>query len=147
MISVIIKYKKRRFAPAYVVMMVASLAMLGATVIFPYLLKGYTGLRLYMQLLVLLAPAFVIGGETIFHFIRPRLTPVLITLVLVCQFFCASFLIQQLSGMPYSEYLNTTGSRNGVYYVYDTEVEAASWLRHHSSQNLEIYMDYTPAPS
>lgn len=145
-ISIGIKYKNRRFNPSYIIMMVAALIMLGAILIMPYMLKGYTGTRLYLQLFIVLAPAFVIGGETIARFIHSRLTLLVITLVLVSQFFSASFLIQQVSGIPYSEVLNTTGVRHGAYYVYDTEVDAARWLRQHTDGDLEVYMDYTPYP-
>ena len=143
-ISIGIKYKNRRFDPSYIIMMVVALIMLGAILIMPYILRGYTGNRLYLQLLVVLAPAFVIGGETIARFIHSRLTLLVITLVLVGQFFSALFLIEQVSGIPYSEFLNTTGARHDVYHVYDTEVDAGGWLKQHTDGDLEVYMDYTP---
>jgi uncharacterized membrane protein len=143
-LHIAMKYKEMRFEATYIIMLLFALVTMGSLLIIPYLTMGYAGNRLYLQLLVVLAPAFVVGVETISRFLRPRAARLVIVFFLIAQFLSSSFLIQQLSGIPYSESLNNTGTRHDIYYVYIAEVKAAGWLKQHTNGTLDVSMDYTP---
>ncbi len=133
--------RKARFDSNYRVMMLVSWAILASMVILPFVSVHYSPERTYMQLVVLVAPAFLIGIETICRYIRRQFTVPLITLILVAQFLCASFLIYEPWGIPFSHHLHTTGTRYNVYFVHDSEIAAHRWLDEHNTKNLTIYGD------
>ena len=137
----LIKFKDKKIDLDYSIMMAIALLLLAAMIALPYVAKGYSAIRTYTQVLVLLAPAFFLGGEAASRYFRPRLRITIITGVLLLQFLCATFLIYQFFGIPYSENLNTSGSRYDIYYVSKQETVAAEWLCKQNAGDLDIYGD------
>lgn len=50
----------------YTVSVMISIGLLALFIILPFVSKGYGGTRLFTQMLVFLAPSFIIGVEGIF---------------------------------------------------------------------------------
>lgn len=145
-IGCLAKWSRKGFDKEYLLMLFLSLGMLIATVILPVVSKSYSGARLYQQFLVILAPAFIIGGH-IFGWRRSRnlnsqIGLFIVVIVLIALFFSSTFVIHQAFGVPYSEDLNKHGFHANKLLLYDQEVIAAKWLCEHNENNLKIYGDY-----
>jgi uncharacterized membrane protein len=135
------KNNKKHFEIEYLSMALISGGILVAFIILPYVSIGYGANRTYQLMLVTLAIAFVIGGEAICKYIRhPQFSLLIITMVLISQFFCGSFFIHSLLGSP-SEDLNREGDMYGEYYIHDQEVIGAKWLNVHNANNSKIHTD------
>lgn len=126
----------------YIALMLISGCILALMVILPYVSKAYGIYRLYCQLLVILAISFVYGGKAICRYIRyPQLSILVITIVLVLQFFSATYTIHQLLGIPHSVDLNRDGNSYKELYIHDQEVLSAKWLNRYGLRDLNIYTD------
>ena len=140
---VFIRFIRHKIDPGYAVALIATVCIMLFTIVIPYMSKGYSGLRLYVQILVILSPAFVIGVDKIILWLKPRYKNIIISIIVVFIGLGNTFFLYQISGIPYSESLNTTGVRHGVYFVYDREVQAAYWLQNQGSNISNVYIDYT----
>lgn len=123
----------RNFEKEYLLMTFISFSILVLLTGASIFIVGYGASRLYQQLLVFTAPAFVIGGETISKFIsrfnsKLNMNLMIVVIVLIAQFFSATYMIYQIYGVPYSEFLNSNGIRHDMYYVYDADVAGAEWI-------------------
>ena len=112
----------RNFDKGYLLMMAISSAILASLSIASLFIVGYGASRVYLQLLIFLAPAFVIGGEVISKFIsrfnpKLNLSLAIITIALTAQFFSATYVVYQIAGIHYSEFLNS----RGVYLHADSK--------------------------
>jgi len=135
-------YKETKFERDYILLMLISWGLMAAMLIVPYLSTGYGVYRTYQMGLIILAPMFVIGGDTIFRYINLRKFSLLaILIVLILQFFCATYVIDQVFGNPNSEDLNREGDKYGEYYIYDSEIAGARWLNEHGTANPTIHTD------
>ena len=135
------KNKKAKFEREYLLMVLIAGGILVAHFL-PYVSVGYGSARGYQQSLVLLALGFVVGGKAICKYIRrPQFSLVVITIVLVSQFFCATYVVHQVLGNPYSEDLNRAGDAYGELYIHDQEVIGAKWLNERGANNSKIYTD------
>jgi len=161
--TVITKEQRVKFSN-YTILMVGSLAILVAEIILPRASIRYGEDRLYIQLLIILAPAFIMGCQAIYngahavcvHFHRRKSRAcnshskhkqstfnwmaILIGVMLVCQFFSSSFLYNQLLGFPAHEIMDTKSSRYAELYVHDSEVVAATWLGANNVRTLQVYL-------
>lgn len=140
-LSLIIKPKRLNLDTDYTVMVLTSLGMMAALAIIPLISWVYTGGRFYAQLLVFLAPMYVLGGVILFRFIKPRLGLVFITVVVILQFLSSSYLVDQALGVPTSIYLNRAGYWYSTEYTYESEVTAAEWLEKYGKRDLTIHGD------
>ncbi len=109
--------------------------------IVPFLSQGYDPGRLYVQTMVILAPAFILGAQAICRFCRIRFSLAVILFVLTLQFFSATYVVHQCLGVPYSIDLNREGYMYGLSYVHDEEVASASWIKDHTLYYY-VYSDY-----
>lgn len=135
-------HKKTSFEIEYLIMALISGGTLVAFLILPYVSEGYGNTRVYQQLLVILAIGFVMGGRALGRYIhRQNYDLVIIMIILISQFFCASFVIHQIFGVPYSEDLNRAGNRYGEYYIHNQEVISTEWLNMYNTNNLVICID------
>jgi uncharacterized membrane protein len=137
--------KNTKFDKEYLFMIELTFGLLVLLASISAFLTGYGPDRVYQQLLVFLAPAFVIGGKTISNFISrsSRVLPMaIILIVLVAQFFSATYMIYQICGVPYSEALNLKGTRYENFYVHDKDVAGAKWIYEHNIENLDVWSDY-----
>ncbi len=148
-------YKKKIFEIEYISMMLASATLIFLIIVVPYVSKGYGITRLYIQALILLTPAFIIGAKVFSKSIlkikssstNERLSKakkyslIIILSVLVLQNICATTLIYNIFGVPLSVDLNTRGNYRESLYIYDREVFGAMWLAEHTSEHSIIRCD------
>ena len=170
-VSVLMKKEQRVRFSGYAILMGTCSALLAGMIILPYLSVGYSASRLYLQVLVVLAPAFILGCQVISDGINAarvyftkrvrfiarnyvsrytspgfNLTAILIGLILIGQFLSASCLYNQLLGFPAREILDRESAGYKVFYVYDSEVLAAEWLGENYAENLRVYMGHMAYP-
>lgn len=135
--------KRSNLEKEYTLTLLISYGLVASYILLPFVSMGYGSQRTYMQGLVLFAPAFVIGGKTICRIIRqPHFSLLIIMIVLISQFFCGSYLLHKIGGIPHSEDLNREGGSYGEYYIHDQGVIGARWLYEHGAYNSRIYTDY-----
>jgi len=166
-VSILIMREQRVKFSNYAFLMIPCFALLLAEIILPKLGFRYGADRLYIQLLVILAPAFIAGCQAIFNiciylfrFIRSNDSPrykhthptfnlqlIIIVILIICQFFSTSFLYHQLLGFPAREILDTESDGYITYYVYDSEVVAANWLGANNINNLPACIGNMNQPS
>jgi len=124
---------QRGFEKGYLLMAFLSCGILVLLTCVSSFISGYGTSRVYLQLLVFLAPSFVIGGEAISKFIsrfnpKLNLSLVIIMIVLIAHFFSATYMIYQICGVHHSEFLNSDGIRYDFYYVHDVDIAGAKWI-------------------
>ena len=140
--SLIRNYKETRFDKEYIILMLISFGLMVAMVIVPYVSIAYGVYRTYQLGLITLAPMFVIGGTTIFRYINLRRFGLfVIMIVLILQFFCATYIVDQAFGNPLSDDLNRAGDKYGEYHIFDSEVIGSRWLSEHGTDS-RIFSDY-----
>ena len=140
--SLIRNYKETRFEKEYIFLLLISFGLMAAMVIVPYVSTAYGVYRTYQLGLITLAPMFVIGGNTIFRYISLRRFGLLvIMIVLILQFFCATYVVDHAFGNPLSDDLNREGDRYGEHHIFDSEIIGARWLNEYGTDSM-IYSDY-----
>lgn len=110
------------------------------TIALPFVSTGYGMTRLYSQLLVILALAFVIGGMAISKYSRIP-AYIIILIVLIPYSMSVTGVTYQIAGIPNAITLNSDGDSYDSLYVHDQESYAANWLRDNNKQNLNVYTD------
>jgi len=101
-------YRKRyRVNDEYIASTLIILAILASFVILPYVSKAYGGSRLFSQLLVILAPCFIIGIQFLTDSLRrfkrfkvEKVTRIIILTILI-YFLCTTYLNYEIFGIPY----------------------------------------------
>lgn len=138
--------KEFRFKLEFILMMFVSLLLCVSAILLPEV-SFYYGLdRMYFQLLIFLAPAFIIGGETISRLIHIRSSLLVIIVLLIAQFFSGSYLAYQVFGDPHSADLNKDGDLGALLYIHDQEVISAKWLDNNGLKRSEVYSDWLGFP-
>ncbi|MBC7318598.1 DUF2206 domain-containing protein, partial [Candidatus Bipolaricaulota bacterium] len=133
----------------YIASTIVILTILASFVILPYVSKAYGGRRLFSQLLVILAPCFIIGVKFIVDyakkfrmpFEREKLMRTLILALLILGFICTNYLQYELFGIPYSYAYDDGGERRYETFIYDSEVTGAQWLNNYGNKNATIHTD------
>lgn len=142
-LSLMIDYLRRmkiKFEFEFLLLMCASGFLLALQIILPYL-ASYNPSRVYIHTLVLLAPAFVIGGSVISKYIRvPQANLMLVVLVLIAQFFCATYIAPKAFNVT-SVALTRDSYSYDKYYVHGTEVASLQWLDKHVIHDTKVYCD------
>jgi uncharacterized membrane protein len=138
------KCKNINFDKEYIFMMISSELLL-ISLILPFISEGYGPTRVYLQSLVFLAPAFIVGVNYVSKIskkvIRPKIVLLLITVLIISQFFCAVYFFDQIAGIPKSPDLNTDGVWRNEYYIYYQELIGAKWLNEHDLNDLKVSSD------
>lgn len=121
---------------------VISLILLILFVALPYISIAYDVARLFFQLLIFLAPVFVIGGIYVARKIKkPNWDVYLLLVLLLLLFTCVTYLQYSLLGEPYSsDYENNSIVRQGNF-IYDSEILSAQWISRYNMNNLTVYSD------
>lgn len=123
-----------RFDSGFLMLSISGCVIGVLTVVLPYVSKGYDLARTYFQMMVILAPFFVIGGEALAALLRVRLPYYLAMVVLVIYLSVTSGLLYEVFGKPHVLALS---SKEGVpyqlFYVHDQDSYAAKWLRQYST--------------
>ncbi|QHN08748.1 DUF2206 domain-containing protein [Methanothermobacter sp. THM-2] len=125
----------------YLAAAIISLSLLSSFIILPFVSKGYGGTRLFTQLLVILAPFFVIGIKSVLGLTgKARFRIPITVFILILLFSCVTYLNYYLGGIPYSYAYNSEGERRYESFIYISEVTGAKWLSVHG-RNVTINTD------
>jgi uncharacterized membrane protein len=142
--SILRKYKhyKEKFGTQFLLGIVISISLLVLFVALPYISIAYDASRLFFQLIIFLAPIFIIGCMTIARWIKkPNWDVVVILILLISLFTCVTYLQYSLLGTPYSaQYENNSIIRQELY-IYNTEIKSSQWLYNYGQDDLTIYSD------
>ena len=133
-------YKKTFFEKEYIIIIFIFLMILVSMVAIPFLSIQYGIDRLYLQMLMVLAPTIIIGSKILSKYLHTSFY-FFISIILILQFICGTFLIFQLFGDPYSVVLNSEGYNYDTSIIFDQEVTAAMWFGKYYNPNLPIYTD------
>jgi uncharacterized membrane protein len=136
------KYYIEKFGTQFLLGITISMFLLVLFVALPYISIAYDASRLFFQLIIFLAPVFIIGCITIARWIkRPKWDVVIILILLISLFTCVTYLHYSLLGTPYSaQYENDSIIRQELF-IYNTEVSSSRWLYNYGLDDLTIYSD------
>jgi len=130
----------------YLILSAACCLILVISVALPALLRGYGMDRLYLQMMVVLPPFFVIGGIMVARLLRVRLLralPYWIVLVVLIPYLLYNVgVLDQSLGNSKEITLNSAGYQYEVQYTHDQDSNAAKWLGSHiEGKNAWVYHD------
>ena len=155
-----LKFKKPDFMRekldvGYLLIALGCSALLVTMVVLPFVSHGYSIVRLHAVANTILSIFFVIGGLVLSkHFLskekQKKLTKntsqvqayLIILLVLIPYFLCVTDVTYNIAGIPRSVLLNSEGYEYLTYYVHDTDVISANWLKGHTIDGERIYSDF-----
>jgi uncharacterized membrane protein len=143
-LSLIWKYKecKNIFGTEFLVGIALSIILMITFVVLPYISIAYDVSRLFFQVLIFLAPVFIIGAITISRLIKkPKWDIVIILVLLISLFSCATYLQYHFYGTPYSSDYEKNGLVRGDSYIYTSELTGINWLKENEWDNQTIYSD------
>lgn len=115
-------------------------AILATSVALPFVSKGYGIDRTYLLTTIILSSFFVLGGITVAESFRFRWKYLVVLMVLIPFFMCATGTMHQIFGSPRSINLNSEGVAFEMFYIYDQESIAIKWLNR-SIDNSKLYSD------
>jgi uncharacterized membrane protein len=129
-----------KFEMEYFMLSLVCSAILVISVVLPHISTGYSMSRIYFQVMVVVAPFFVIGGIMVARWLRAR--PHWIILVVLIPFFmCTTGTMYQIFDVPASIALNSAGNEYNHLYVHDQESYGAKWLKKYGESKTKIYTD------
>ena len=151
-IRMLLNYKSNQFDESYLLFMFMSLGLLILVLFLGSVYRGYGSERVFHQLLIFTAPAFIVGCKTISS-IASKVTSKLnskklnlgmfiVLSLIVLQFFGGTYMVYQIGGIHYAEYLNTDGVRYSKFYVHDQDIAGGKWLSSYKDQNIQVWSDY-----
>lgn len=141
--TIIYKFSHYRkiFDLEYFVAIVLSVVLLVLFVALPYVSIAYDAARLFFQLVIFLAPLFVIGCITLSKLIkRPKWDVWIAILILIVLFSCVTYLQYSFLGEPYSGIYEKDGTIRSEAFIYPSEMASAGWIKS-NGYNLSIYTD------
>lgn len=131
-----------KFEDGYIVGISISILLLISFIFLPYLSVAYGAQRLFLQLLIFLAPVFVGGGLSIAKILKkPKLGPWILVILLISLFTTGTYLQYHLDDIPYSPYYEKDSTMRGEHYIYNQEVNATSWLKNYRIKERGIQAD------
>lgn len=135
-------FYRKKFGVEFLVGIFLSLLLLILFILLPYISIAYDAARLFFQLLIFLAPLFIIGTITIAKFIKkPKWDIAIILILLIFLFSCTTYLQYHFYGMPYSATYDPDGIIRGESYIYESELTGVYWLKANEINNSSIYSD------
>lgn len=137
------KYYLKKIGLQYLVGIYASVLMLAGVVIVPIASQFYGAERLFIQILIFLAPVFIIGINSLSKVIkRPNTNHFIILIILISLFVCTTNLHAHFLGEPYSPYFENDGAARNEYFIYDQEIISVNWLVNYGIKDMWINTDY-----
>lgn len=134
--------KSSRFEAEFVVGIMISVILLISFIFLPYLSVAYGAQRLFLQLLIFLAPVFVVGVLSITKTLkRPKMGPWILLVLILCIFTSGTYLQYHLDNIPYSPYYDKDSPMYNEHFIYDQEISAASWLKNYGMNDIGIQAD------
>ncbi|WP_394700741.1 DUF2206 domain-containing protein [uncultured Methanobacterium sp.] len=138
--------KNKIFNKDYFLMIIISFVIAGFLFVSSVFIVGFGVGRVYQELLVFLAPCFVIGAMVLANFLSKFYNKInwnwIVILLIIAQFFSSTYMIYQLSGDPHSEFLNSQGTRYESWMIQDKDYIGAKWLFQNNNQGLIVKSDY-----
>ncbi|MEN4017622.1 MAG: DUF2206 domain-containing protein [Methanobacterium sp.] len=136
------KHYLTKFGAEFLVGVVLSIALMVSFVVLPYISVAYDVARLFFQLIIFLAPVFIIGAIAIAKLIKkPKWSVAIILILLIFLFSCTTYLQYHFYGMPYSATYDKDGIIRGETFIYQSELAGVYWLKENRINNLSIYSD------
>ena len=138
----LIRYKNSEFDVEYLLLMFISLIILSLLILIPYVAAGYGITRTYQQMLVILAPTFVIGGNIlIFKFLKSQYVMHIILGVLIAILITNVGGVYQIFGEPHSVIFNSKGYQYEISYIHEESAIAGNWLKDNMVKRAKICAD------
>jgi len=123
------RHRRDDISREYMAAILISMVLLASFIILPFISTGYGGTRLFTQMLVILAPLFIIGIQELMSLLkRQQMKLPVAVLVLLLLFSCVNYLNYHFAGIPYSYAYNSEGERRYEAFIFTSEVTAAKWL-------------------
>ncbi len=144
LLTILLNYRKfvKKIDQEYIVAIFVSIILLVMFLVLPYISVAYDAVRLFFQLLIFLAPVFIIGAMKIAKIIKRPKWDILIVLVLLLSLFsCATYLQYHFYGEPYSPDYDANGLVRNEAYIYNQEVIGATWLKDNYMDNYTTYSE------
>ncbi len=136
------KYYKKKLGFRFITGISISFTLLVMFIIVPLVSQLYGAPRLFLQSLIFLAPLLVIFADEISKlFKKPKLSYVILFVLLIFLFSCSTYLNYHFYGSPYSPIYESDGKLHNEYVIIDQEVIAAKWLYNYKIEDIEIYTD------
>lgn len=137
-----IRYYHEKFKMQFMIGIGISMILLVLFVALPYISIAYDAARLFFQLIIFLAPVFILGGILIAKIIKKPKSDIYILLILLLFLFtCVTYLQYSLLGVPYSPDFEANGLVRQDTYIYNSEIVSAQWIYQNRVDNLTIYSD------
>jgi len=117
--------------PEYLLLALVSGLLIVAMVVLPFVSQGYNFDRLYMQMMIVIAPVEIMGGILIFNkLLRLGIgnTVMVISIFLVSIFLFTFGFVWQIVGGETVMWLNNFGSSYDLTYTHKSEVISTNWL-------------------
>jgi uncharacterized membrane protein len=140
-ITIKFKYYREKMDFGFILGIYLFILLLIMFIIVPMVSKLFGAPRIFLQSLIFLAPAFIIGMDEVANLLRKvNLSYVLLFVLLVSLFSCSTYLQYYFYGTPYSPHYDSNGKLRGEYFIYDQEITGAHWLNN-SKIDQKIYTD------
>lgn len=133
-------FLRSKFDFEYFTLSLMCSAGLVVSVVLPFVSVGYALDRIYLQMVVVLSPFFVIGAIATAKFLRVRIYWIIL-LVTIPFFMCTTGTMYQVFDVPRVIILNSEGDQYNRWYIHEQEGYAAKWLG--SNADLKSNMIYT----
>lgn len=144
LLSIIRNYREyvKKIDPEYIVAILVSVFLLVLFIVLPYISVAYDAARLFFQLLIFLAPVFIIGAIKFAKIIKkPKWDVLILVVLLISLFSCATYLQYHFLGMPYSPDYEKHGLVRNEGFMYNQEIVGAEWLKNNQMGNLTMYSE------
>ena len=135
-------FSAKRPDPEFFILAIASFCILAASLALPYIGKAYGIDRLYIQMMVVSSPFFVIGSTAIARSLHIRRSHLILLAVLIPYLLCNTGTMHQIFGIDKVITLNSHGQMFDELYVHDQETYAARWINEESEEWTDIYSDF-----
>jgi uncharacterized membrane protein len=136
------EFINQKLETEFLVCSLACSALLVTSVALPYIFKGYSMLRTYCQMMIVLSPFFVIGGIMVAKFLHTKRAYLVVLMVLIPYFMCNTGTMYQLFGVPRAITLNSEGQGYDKIFIHDQETFATRWLGDHTYEDARIAADH-----
>lgn len=131
-----------KFEDEYIVGILISIVLLILFISLPYLSVAYGAPRLFLQLLIFLAPVFVLGVlSTVKKLKIPKIGPWILLVLVICIFTSGTYLQYHFDNVPYSPYYDKDSPMYNEHFIYDQEIVSASWLKSYGIKDIGIQAD------
>lgn len=125
----------------YVYILIVSLGSVFLFMLIPELSIQYNLTRLYMQVLIIVAPSVIYGGIFLLKFLKIKTRETIMYGILILYFLHISGFTSIFFGGDASMQLFNYGDDYDKFYTHAQEVASAQWFKKYSNTNLPIYAD------